>query len=221
MLNASPSTLVTIERRRNRESEPSWIKFFRRNPKSLLCDLSHEDTIEWPNLGFKVMSSNDDLNVDESFAALKEEEIVFIDCIGQITIFMRDANRTGRWFQDLSRTNHWMGSKIISATSVRSSCFGAIHTIGQSTSSYILIWKLEDLSIYQMVDTIVEPTVVEWAPIKKQGSENVLIIGSKECVSAFDVVGNCVLWVIKVSKVSIFASLDVVCCYRKSNGLYF
>jgi len=217
LVNASPSTLVTVERRRNRENEPSMIKFFRRNPKSL-ADLVLEDMIEWPNSGFKVMSSNDDLSTDEAFASLREEEIVFIDITGQITVFIRDVKRSGRWLQDLSRTNHWMGSTVNSATSVRNNSFAAIHTHGDGGTKYILIWKLEDLSIYKVVDSIMEPLMIEWAPTKKEGAENLLIISSKFCVSGFNVIDQSISWIITVPHVSIFSSLEVLCCYKKSRA---
>ncbi|KAE9549882.1 hypothetical protein FO519_006911 [Halicephalobus sp. NKZ332] len=218
LVNASPSTLVTVERRRNKEHEPSMIKFFRRNPKSALADLVLEDMIEWEKSGLKVMSSNDDLSVDEAFASLKEEEIVFIDKTGQITVFIRDVKRSGRWLQDLSRTSHWMGSKVNAATSVRNNCFAAIHTNGEGNSKYILIWQLEDLSIYKIVDAIADPLTIEWAPIKKEGAENLLIISSKFCVSAFDIVNQSINWIITVPHVSIFSSLEVLCCYKKSRA---
>uniref|UniRef100_A0A7E4V688 WD_REPEATS_REGION domain-containing protein n=1 Tax=Panagrellus redivivus TaxID=6233 RepID=A0A7E4V688_PANRE len=213
-INATPTTLVTVERRRQGANEPSTIKFFRRNPKTSLADLKQEDAIELDHGASRIMSTHDDLSVDEAFAALKEEEIVVVDITGRIAVFMRDMERSGRWLLDLSRCVEWMGSKVTTTSSVRNDCFAAVHTV--NGSNFVLIWRVENLTIHETLDSLVGVTAVEWAPLHgyDQKSENVLLMVTTECVTAFDVLDKQVLWIIAEPNLSLFASLDVACCYN-------
>uniref|UniRef100_A0AC35G2M5 Uncharacterized protein n=1 Tax=Panagrolaimus sp. PS1159 TaxID=55785 RepID=A0AC35G2M5_9BILA len=216
-VNASPSTLVTVERRRRSKDIPSLLKFFRRNPKASLADLKIEDSIEFSGEVFRILSSHDDLSVDEAFAAIKEEEIVTIEKSGKITVFIRDVERSGRWLQDMSRTVDWMDSKIGAVSSVRRNCFAAVHKVENKTGigNYILIWRLDDLSIHETIDSLQNVTAVEWAPYTPE-TENVLLTVTFKSISAYNVASKTVLWVIAVPQVKLFASLDICCCYVKN-----
>ena len=211
--------MVTVEQRRLTKNIPSLLKFFRRNPKASLADIKFEDSIEFAGTVFRILSSHDDLSVDEAFAAIKEEEIVTIEKSGKITVFIRDMERTGRWIQDISRTVGWMNSQISAVSSVQRNCFAAVHKIANKDGygCYVLIWKLDNLSIHETIDSLQSATDVQWAPNTPE-TENILITVTTKSVSAYNVASKAVLWIIAVPHVRLFASPIICCCYLKNKG---
>lgn len=218
-VNLSPTTIVTVERRRNRKNAQSYIKFFRRNPKSSLSDVVLEDTIEWHQNVVRVISSNDDLSTDEAFASLQEEEIVVIDKKGLITVFIRDVNRSGRWLQDLSRSNQWMSRQVISASKIRNNCFATVHTNQILRTNHVVLWNLVDLTVYRVIDEVQDPRQAEWAPMLRNGCDSVLIIKTPECIVALDLVREAFLWVTMAVSTYVFSTSSVLCCYNRQKGV--
>ncbi|KAI6182443.1 hypothetical protein M3Y97_00380700 [Aphelenchoides bicaudatus] len=201
------SMIATVEQRRN-ESEKSLLKFFHRLAPGATYDMKQMGCIK---LDYKVKfirTNFEEVRHDLSEHILHEHYVVVVDHHGNLRTFYPNSYEHYRWTADLRRTFDWQQTKVLDCSSIRSNTMATVNAAnnGQGNGIAVLIWDTETGNLGDLIDSIANVSEARWCSPQKF-REFILLIASKEMITAYDADAKNFLWVTMEPNMKLYTNL--------------